>query len=186
MSDPATGEIYPALSCCNNDTMAERCTVPGAAKVIWAIKANAELNSTCAYRLLEGMRSGRVRLLANEYDGERYMLQNINGFKGLSPDEQLELEKPYYDTTLLIDEMTKLQQQLVGSNQVKLKERAGMRKDRYSSLAYNYYVATEIEAKLRRRFNSGGDDDFTEFIIKPPKINGRAVKSFASSSHSLW
>lgn len=105
INDPDSGEIYPAISCCNNDTMAERCTVPGAPKVIWAMKASAEINSTCAYRLLEGFRSGRVRLLANEYDGERFMMQNINGFKGLSGDEQLELEKPYYDTTLLIDEI---------------------------------------------------------------------------------
>lgn len=43
--DPDTGEIYPALSCCNNQEMADRCTVPGAEKVIWSIKANAQFNS---------------------------------------------------------------------------------------------------------------------------------------------
>lgn len=45
--DPATGEIYPALSCCNNAEMASRCTAPGAEKVIWAIKASAQFNSDC-------------------------------------------------------------------------------------------------------------------------------------------
>lgn len=45
MTDPDTGEIYPALSCCNNQEMADRCVVPGADKVIWAIKANAQFNS---------------------------------------------------------------------------------------------------------------------------------------------
>ena len=45
--DPETGEMYPAISCCNNAEMASRCTVSGAEKVIWAIKANAQFNSDC-------------------------------------------------------------------------------------------------------------------------------------------
>lgn len=47
--DPETGEIYPALSCFNNQEMASRCTVPGAEKVIWSIKASAQFNSDCAF-----------------------------------------------------------------------------------------------------------------------------------------
>lgn len=186
ISDPDTGEIYPAISCCNNETMAERCTVPGAARVIWSIKATPDLNSSCAFRLLEGFRSGRIRLLANEYDGERFMTNELRGFKGLTQDEQLELERPYYNTTLLIDEMTKLRQQLVGANNVKLTERAGMRKDRYSSLSYNYYVATEIESRLRRRFTGGSSDSSVQFIIRQPKVNGKAVKDFAAKNNRGW
>ena len=33
MVDPDTGEVYPALSCCNNQEMADRCTTKGADKV---------------------------------------------------------------------------------------------------------------------------------------------------------
>ena len=43
--DPETGILYPALSCCNNQEMADRCTVPGADKVIWSVKASAQFNS---------------------------------------------------------------------------------------------------------------------------------------------
>ena len=39
--DPKTGILYPALTCCNNQEMADRCRVPNAEKVIWAIKASA-------------------------------------------------------------------------------------------------------------------------------------------------
>ena len=59
--DPDTGEIYPALSCCNNQEMADRCAVPGADKVIWAIKANAQFNNDISLLLREGFRSGASR-----------------------------------------------------------------------------------------------------------------------------
>ena len=70
IADPETGEVYPALSCCNDKTMAERCSSPNADKVIWSIKANAQMNSDCAVLLREGFRSGKIRLLVSEYDAE--------------------------------------------------------------------------------------------------------------------
>ena len=45
MIDYKTGEIYPALSCCNDKAMADRCKVNNAPKVIWAIKAYAQFNN---------------------------------------------------------------------------------------------------------------------------------------------
>ena len=66
--DPDTGEVYPALSCCNNKEMAERCTTRGADKVIWSIKASPAFNSDCAVLLREGFKSGKIRLLITEYD----------------------------------------------------------------------------------------------------------------------
>lgn len=108
MNDPETGEIYPALSCCNDKTMADRCVVQGADKVIWSIKANAQLNSDCAFLLREGFRSGKIRLLVSEYDAEE-MLCELRGYNSLSPFEKTQLQLPYIHTTLLIDELVKLQ-----------------------------------------------------------------------------
>lgn len=48
--------------------MASRCTVQGAPRVIWSIKASAQFNSDCAFALREGFRSNRIRLLIDEYD----------------------------------------------------------------------------------------------------------------------
>ena len=166
ISDPETGEVYPALSCCNNQEMADRCTVRGAPKVIWAIKANATLNSDCAVLLREGFRSGKIRLLVDEDTGDE-AISEIKGYGSLNPPEKLLLRMPYIHTTLLINELIKLQHEEVGGK-VKIFERSGMRKDRYSSLSYNYYVATQIESKVSKR--SGGDFDSNDaFIIKPPK-----------------
>ena len=88
MVDPDTGEIYPALSCCNNQEMADRCTVRGAEKAIWAIKGSPQLNSECAVLLREGFRSGKIRLLVTEYDAES-ILPEIKGYNSLSVAEKL-------------------------------------------------------------------------------------------------
>ncbi len=167
ITDPDTGEIYPAISCCNNQEMADRCTTQNADRVIWAIKANPNLNSECAVLLREGFRSGKVRLLTNEYDGET-LLGEIKGYASLSPQERLDLRMPYINTTLLINELVKLQHE-ESNGKVKIHEKSGMRKDRYSSLSYNYYVATQLESKISRRSNS--DIDTSEiFVFKPPKV----------------
>lgn len=170
INDPETGEIYPALSCINDKTMAERCTVPGADKVIWSIKANASLNSDCAFLLREGFRSGRVRLLVTEYDGKDN-LSELKGYNQLSENDQLRLRLPYTHTTLLIGELVKLEHDESGGK-VRIRERSGMRKDRYSSLSYNYYVATQLESKFTKRNNHASEN---AFVIKAPNYKRKAV-----------
>lgn len=176
--DPETGEVYPAISCCNNAEMAARCTVVGADKVIWSVKATAQFNSDCAYLLRDAFKSGRIRLLATEYEAEEY-LGELRGYSSLSPAERMQLQLPYIHTTLLIDELTKLQHEPAGNGKVRVYEKTGMRKDRYSSLSYNYYVAMQIENKMSRRFNTNSVSA-DDFIIKPPSYNktkGKAVNN---------
>lgn len=172
--DPETGEIYPALSCCNDSTMADRCTVPGAQKVIWSIKASSALNSDCAVLLREGFRSGRIRLLMTEYDADE-LFGEINSYNKLSEHEKWQLKMPYVHTTLLIDELVKLQHE-ESAGKVRVFEKAGMRKDRYSSLSYNYYVATQLEAKMSRRQAIGrGAEEL--FVVRAPNVNGKVVSN---------
>lgn len=171
--DRDTGEVYPALSCCNNPDMAARCTVPNAPKVIYAIKASAPFNSDCALLLREGFRSGRIRLLVNEYDGEE-LISGLKGYGNLTPEMRIKLQMPYVHTTLLINELVKLEHE-ESSGRIKLYERPGMRKDRFSSLAYNYYVATELERKSMRR-NSQTVDINNVFTVRPPRQFDRKKK----------
>ena len=172
ISDPETGEIYPALSCCNDQEMAARCKAQGAEKVIWSMKANAQMNSNCALLLREGFRSGRIRLLINEYDAEK-LLDEIKGFSGLSDLDKAKLLQPYINTTFLINELIRLRHEEVGGR-IRMFERAGMRKDRYSSLSYSYYVATQLEAKQNRR--SGVTAEQVEsFVFRAPNYKGGAV-----------
>lgn len=182
--DSESGEIYPALSCCNDKTMAERCSSPNADKVIWSIKANAQMNSDCAVLLREGFRSGKIRLLTSEYDAEE-LLSEIRGYSSMSPAEKVKYQMPYIHTTLLINELVNLRYEELGGK-VRVYERSGMRKDRYSSLAYNYYVATQLESQMsRKNAISSGDNDV--FIIRPPKYTGKVVGTRrGSKENSRW
>ena len=183
--DPDTGEIYPALSCCNDTTMAERCTVPNAPKVIWSIKASAQFNSDCAFLLREGFRSGRVRLLVSEYDADE-LLSEIRGWGSLNPPEQIRLKMPYINTTLLIDELVNLQHEESGGK-VKIYEKTGMRKDRYSGISYNYYVAIQIENRMSKRNNSFSSSTDL-FVIKPPLSYQRKAVSrgYGRTERHAW
>lgn len=170
--DSETGEIYPALSCCNNQEMASRCTTPGAAKVIWAVKAGAQFNSDCAFLLREGFKSGRIRLLINEYDADE-VLTNLRGYSALNPAEKMSIKLPYIHTTLLIDELVNLRHEEF-NGKIRIFEKSGMRKDRYSSLSYNYYVATQLETKLAKRNNTNIKVSDV-FVVRPPSYMGKAV-----------
>lgn len=170
ITDPETGEIYPALSCYNNPEIASRCTVPEAPRVIWAIKATAQQNSEMAYSLREGFRSGRVRLLIDEFEAEE-ILKEVNGYNKLTPVEQAKFQMPYINTTLLINELINLQHEVNG-DKIKIYEKHGMRKDRYSSLSYNYYVALQLEQKLNKQTAMSADTS-NVFVIKPPKYKAR-------------
>ena len=166
ISDPDTGEIYPAISCMNSPEMAERCVSKNAKRVIWSIKGNANLNSECAILLREGFRSGKIRLLVTEYDAEE-IFSGIKSYDALTPVQKTRLQLPYVYTTLLVDELVKLKHDESGGR-VRGYERSGMRKDRYSSLSYNYYVSAQLENKINRRYDTTVTS--TPFMYRPPKI----------------
>lgn len=170
--DPDTGEIYPALSCCNNQEMADRCVVQGAEKVIWSIKASQTMNSDIAFMLREGFRSGRIRLIVDEFDGEEYLSATGN-YNSLSSSDKTKLQLPYINTTLLINELINLQHEESGGK-IKIYEKPGMRKDRYSSLAYNYYVALQIENKMNKK-RAKNSDNQQLFEIRAPIISRNGV-----------
>ena len=182
--DPDTGQLYPALSCYNDKSMAERCMVPYARKAIWSVKANAQFNSDCAFLLREGFRSGRIRLLETEYDAEE-SLKDLKGYQSLNQADKVKFELPYIHTTLLIDELTKLEHEETGGR-VKVYERSGMRKDRYSSISYNYYVANQIEQQVAKRQMNSISKEF--FVIRAPSTgkaaNNNGVKRWDEGARS--
>lgn len=181
ITDPETGEIYPALSCCNDSEMAARCTSPDAPKVIWSLKANAQFNSDCAFTLREDLRSGRIRLLVSEYDGENY-INSLKGASNLSDSVKVKLLLPYIHTTLLIEELVNLQHE-ENLGKVRIYEKSGMRKDRFSSLMYNNYVATQIEMKTNKHNARNSADDI--FAIRAPSYKGKAVSSYGRRGKAL-
>lgn len=167
ITDPETGEVYPALSCCNNPELASRCTEYGAPKVVWAVFGTAKFNSECAISLREGFRTGKIRLLVTEYDGEA-ALAELKGFNKLNLASRSKMLVPYVNTTLLVGELVNLKHDS-SSGSMKISEKGAARKDRYSSLSYNYWVAIQVENNLRK--TASRDSSYAEgsFTVRAPK-----------------
>lgn len=151
--DKESGITYPPLGCCNNDEINDRCTDKSAPKVIWSVMGSERFNSDCAIQLRESFRNGTLRLLRSEYGCDE-ILGQCTGFNKLEPEQKNLFKMPYIHTTLLVNELVNLQtEQKAGTNSVRVYEKSGMRKDRYSSLSYNIYVAKELERKLSKPRN---------------------------------
>lgn len=170
MVDPETGELYPALSCCNDKTMAERCKVSNAPKVIWSIKGSASFNNEICILLRSGFQKGKINLLVSEFEAEEILKDKFKGFNKLPLYEQMQYKMPYIQTTLLVYELTKLEHEIKGTN-IKITEKTGMRKDRYSSLAYNYWVQCQLEREMLQKPKNGFD--INSYAAKMKKLNKR-------------
>ena len=155
--DPEYDVTYEALTCCNNEDMADRCKVRNAKKAIWSIKATAEFNSNAAIGLRAGFQNGVINLLIPDLEAEQE-IQKIRGFGKMSEREKALLQAPYTQTSLLINELIYLDHEMRG-NTVKIKERPGMRKDRFSSLEYNFQICQDLSRKRRPQEN-------TESLVK--------------------
>ena len=71
----------------------------------------------------------------------------------MSIHDQSMLQLPYIQTTMAVYELIKLDHE-VKNGQIKVKEISGMRKDRYSSIAYNFWCTCQLELKLKPKNQS--------------------------------
>lgn len=170
MVDPETGELYRALTCCNDKAMADRCKVPNAPKVIWSIKGNASFNNEICILLRSGFQKGKINLLVSDAESEDILKDKVRTFNKLKAYEQMQYKMPYIQTTLLVNELVKLEHEIKGTN-IKITERTGMRKDRYSSLAYNYWVQCQLEREVLQKPQYGLT--MQDFAGKMKKLNKR-------------
>lgn len=162
MYDPERGITYPALGCYNNEEINKRCQVRNAPKKIWAMLASNDLNSQCALTLREEIKQGNIQLLKAEEDFDEDFSQ-LAGFNKLRLEDKIRFQMPYINTTLAINELINLETEVKG-NFVKLKEKAGDRKDRYTSLSYNVWLANRLEKEHENAKKQS--NDFSQFLIQ--------------------
>ncbi len=163
--DPMYGCTYKAMTVVNNDDLAIRCKVKDANKCIYAIKASAKQNNDMCLALRAALQNGYINLLISESDMEDKWTKIVKGYSKLTENMKTQLRLPYYQTSFLIDELINLDHE-VSNGLVKVKEKSGMRKDRYSSLEYNYYVVDQIRLKKKR--NVSTNDLISRLPIRQP------------------
>ena len=142
------GKRYQAMTCINDKDMAERCKVRDANKVVWSVKANANFNNEICVLLRNGIQNGKINFLISEQDADSSLKETYKGYFKMSPTEQAKLRMSYVQTTFAVYELIKLDHEVKNGN-IKVKEVEGMRKDRYSSIAYSYWCACQLELKLK-------------------------------------
>lgn len=149
--DPLYNETYGALNVMNNPELEDRCKVKNAPKVVYAIKANARSNNDMTLALRAGLQNGYINLLVSDTNIEE-KLSKIRGYGKLSDVQQTRMKMPYIQTTLLINELINLTHD-TNNGLIKVKEKTGMRKDRYSSLQYGYALMQELAKNLKPKTN---------------------------------
>lgn len=164
-TDSIRGTEYPPLSCMNDERLAERCVYPGAPKVIYSVRASTQLNSEIAANFKDTLRRGKLKLPVIEGETDD-LLDTIKGYSDLPPEIRLMFRMPYIQTTLMVNEILNLEAEISDAGVIKLKESGSARKDRYSSISYLNYFASELEVKNRRRKQTV--DPSQLFMFKKP------------------
>lgn len=166
------GKRYQAMTCINDKDMAERCKVRDANKVVWSVKANANFNNEICVLLRNGIQNGKVNFLIPEQDADSSLKETYKGYFKMNPTEQAKLKMSYIQTTFAVYELIKLDHEVKNGN-IKVKEVEGMRKDRYSSIAYSYWCACQLELKLKPK-----TQDTQSLINKLPIRQGKRFSMF--------
>lgn len=135
-------------------------------KRIFTVSPDEELNHDIALDLKDEIINKRIELLIPKEDA-RELLSQEPWFNKLSPEEKADFLLPYMQTNLLQTEMVLLERQ-EHPRYIKLKEQAGKRKDRYSSLAYGNYFISILEKDLTKKVK---DVDISKlFSYRKPQI----------------
>ena len=148
--DPVYGVMYKAMSSINNPEMNARCKSRDTTKCLYIMKANAKQNNDMCLSLRSAFQNGYINLLASETDMEDKWSTKIKGYNKLSDRQKAMLSLPHYQTTFLIDELINLDHE-INNGLIKVKEKSGMRKDRYSSLEYNLFVVDQLRINKKKK-----------------------------------
>ena len=166
--DPLYGVNYSALNAMNNPDLEERCRVKNAPKVMYVVKASSKLNNDMCLSLRAAFQNGYINLLMDENMVEE-KITKIRGYQKLSDMQQDKLRLPYVQTSFLINELINLTHD-TSNGLIKVKEKPGMRKDRYSSCMYGYALVQELSKNLKPQTST--DELLTKLVaqIRPSTL----------------
>ena len=173
--DPMTGKTYKGFKCCNDESMAERCKIKDPNTHFYSVKATAQFNNEICVLLRNGFQNNKISLPVHEFESEEFLKTQIKSFNKLTPKQQAMYKITYIQTSLMVNELINLDHEVKNGN-IKIMEKSGMRKDRYSSLAYNFWLLTEIERK-KKPYNKIGVN-IADLLVSQTKLSSRKVGMF--------
>lgn len=135
---------YAPLRCMNDDELANKIKNENADDCIYVVKATEKLNTRMAQNLQSYLTSHKIDFLVDKERGMETICKLQPNYPMLQPTEQVYFDKPFLETMLLVNEMIDLTYERTSVGNIRVKERAGKVKDRYSSLAMGCYFANEM------------------------------------------
>lgn len=142
---------YEAWCSYNDEEMKLRAKSQSPLPVIFSIKAGARLNHEMTTSLRSNLKNSNIELPVTEEEAKDFLMDK-SFYKELSSEDKLSYRMPYIQSTLLVNELVNLDHEIIGGF-IKIKEKSGKRKDRYSSLAFANYLAKTLETKLNKKRN---------------------------------
>jgi len=118
--------------------------------VIFPIAASATLNSQIAVMFRTSLQKKMWNFLIPDGDAETFLIKSQKEFMKNGEDNSYSFfMSPYVQTGLLISECVGLDM-VLNNGIVKLSERPGARKDRYSSVSYANFIISQFDTDLLR------------------------------------
>lgn len=151
------GEIYPDFGVYNDEEgyYKKYRTKETVLDAIYALKANAPIN-TEAYSIVQTqIESGRIKFLIDERTAKQKLLNTKVG-QAMTPEQRNEYLMPFQLTSILKEEMLNLREENEGVNIILKQASKSIKKDKFSALCYGmYYIKHEEENKKRKKkFNA--------------------------------
>lgn len=163
MYDETRGVEYSPLTCMNDDSIANRIRIEGAIPCIYAINAVQKLNSDIAMDFRGILQNKKIDLLVSFEQAKEEILPEIKEYI-ISPDvdTQIFYESPFLETQALISETTSLlYEKKPQTGVIVVYEQGNNRKDRYTSVSYGSWFASQLEKDL---VSQNDDYEYVTFI----------------------
>ncbi len=150
---------YTPWTCMNDDKLRSRIVIAGQEPVVYSVKAQLETNSKIAVCMRNTLENNMIELLVNNQEGLEELQKIVKGYDMFDVDEQVFYERPFLETVALINEMIALDYTVMSqTGAIRIEEKAGARKDRYTSVSYGNYFIELLGNDLH------SDDDEYEFL----------------------
>ena len=140
---------YEPWTCINDDRLKERIVIAGQKEVVFSIKAQLETNSKIAVCMKNTLNRKMIELMVSNQEGVEELQRLVPEYATADVDTQLFYERPFLETVALINEMINLEYTVQNqTGLIKIEERNGARKDRYTSVSYGNYFIELLEQDL--------------------------------------
>lgn len=148
--DEERGIEYHPLKTMNNEEYSKLCQDPNAKPCIYAINATQSLNSDIATAFRKNLLENRIDFLINYNSAKEEILnENKDYLSSVDIDEQIQFERPFLETQVMISECAELQyEKMPQTGMIKIYEKGSNKKDRYTSVSYGSYFLDQLELDL--------------------------------------